>query len=626
MRICLVSPGASEPVHARAVAAIAELLADAHEVEVVAPPAEWSEEVRAQTFSCEDHRRSAGVMEAIRDRYGDAGPDYLEVGDCSPLGFVALQAKGSGDPLLARTLIGLRVCPGTELRALHDGQLDEPENLHLAELERWILREADCLVWPGGDALGLYRRYYAGIELPPDERVSLPLPTGAAPVQAGAPRADGPLRLLYLGELLRSRGVLDLLEACLALPGDEWELTIAGADTRTATMGQSVRENLEAMADGDPRVQLREAPDSDEQQRLLAMADVLVAPGWIDTAREQALAALAAGVPVLATPTGAIGELVGEGSGWLAADVGAPALTDALAALLADPGEVSRIRAAGGIGERLRRLADPAPVLAGYAALAERAAALPEPPPTDHPPRVTGVVPYFNAAPYVRGAVASLLAQTHQELEVLVVNDGSFGPDDEVLAELERDPRVTVVTQANSGEAAARNLAALLARGEYLVMLDADNLLEPTFVERALAAFRSRPELPYVTCWLRMIDAEGADMPPEHGYAPLGNGVVEGDSRNWDGDTLAVLPRRLFVEEGFRYGPGGSMHSDWELYRWLRQEGRFGAVVPERLARYRIVPNSLLRGHGAELQERGWMESVGRNRSRRVRWIASPPS
>jgi glycosyltransferase involved in cell wall biosynthesis len=238
---------------------------------------------------------------------------------------------------------------------------------------------------------------------------------------------------------------------------------------------------------------------------------------------------------------------------------------------------------------------------------------------------VTGIVTYYGVAEYATDAVDSLLGQTHRNLEVLIVNDGSFTAADSVLDELAARPRVRVVTQPNAGEAAARNLGAILAEGEYLVMLDADNVLEPGFVERGLRAFDRNPELAYVTCWLRMVDAAGVEPPDAHGYAPLGNAVVAENTENWDGDTLAMLPRRLFAELGYGYGPNGSMHADWELYRWLRAEGRFGVVVPELLARYRVRPGSLLQAHGEQIQERGWRAGQDRNRQRRVRWVAGDP-
>lgn len=624
MRICLVAPGeAGPPEAARAVADLVALLAAEHEVEVVEPVALDSPRVEAMAWSCPEHRLSAGVWEGVRARYPERGPDYLELLDFAPLGFVPLQARYAGDPLMARTLVGVRVWPAAELRDVGDGTRARPQRMLAAELERWVLRQADRLIWPGGDTLDLYRRFYAELELPPALRIPPAVRVSApAPAPSSPRRGDEPLRILYAGELRRSAGVLDLLEACLGLPGDGWELTLRGADTQTATMGQSVCHTLEAMADGDPRVEVGSALEPEERARLLPGFDLVALPWLLGAWSEVAVAALTAGVPVLATPVGALPELIGDGrAGWLTEGTGKGPLSRALARLQADRGELERVRAAGAGRARVERLADPAPVLAGYAQLAGELVVAE--PPVAEPPRVSGVVPYFRASAHVEEAVASLLAQTHPLEEVLIVNDGSFEPADEVLARLAEDPRVTVVTQLNEGESKARNAGALLARGEYLVMLDADNTFEPEFVERALAAYRANPELGYVSCWLRMVDEEGEDMPPAHSYAPLGNGVVESDAENWDGDTLAMLPRRLFTELGFQYGPEGSMHSDWELYRWLRAEGRYGAIIPERLARYRVRPDSLLHRHSAELLDRGWDESRTRNAHRRMRWIAN---
>jgi glycosyltransferase involved in cell wall biosynthesis len=240
---------------------------------------------------------------------------------------------------------------------------------------------------------------------------------------------------------------------------------------------------------------------------------------------------------------------------------------------------------------------------------------------------VTAIVPYHHASAHVEEAVSSLLTQSHRNLEVLVINDGSFEEEDEVLDRLARDRRVEVVTQLNSGESSARNLGALLARGEYLAMLDADNILEPDFVARALETLRFDPSLAYVTCWLRHIWPDGS-WADGAGYAPLGNRVLSGDSydsyesNNWDGDAIALFPRHLFSELGFRYEPVAGLQADWELYRHLRQDGRFGAVIPAQLARYRIRPDSLSRGYELAIQQRSWGEARARRRKRMTRWTA----
>lgn len=646
MRVCLIAPAPNESgATAHSPRALARLLSRRHEATLIHSGwgeerpalepeagfrevyADLPEELTPLKFGCEDHRHSAAVMEAIRRLYADGGPDYIEAPDFRAHGLVPLQARRGGDPLLAETTIAVRSSPSTELINLQDGTLHSYGHTRLAEVEREQLRLADRLLWSGGDGYELYRRYYGDEALPEGVRIrpAVELPAdGGTPVAA---RSSGPLRLLYVGDLRRSRGVVDLVEACWSLPPESWRLTVAGEDTATAGMGQSTRETIDVFSGEDRRIEFAPEPDAAALGELLVATDLLVVPSRLAATAGVALAALGAGVPVLATPVGDLVEAVEDGvSGWHTEDVGPVALGAALRRLEADRGELERVRDSGALAERARQLTDPAPVLDAYdRLLGSRAHPVPVKPVAAGGPLVTGIVPYFRAHEYVHEAVDSLLGQTYPEVEVLVVNDGSFAPDDAVLAELEGDPRVTVVTKTNGGEGTARTFGARIARGEYVVMLDSDNLLEPDFVARALAVHLAEPDLAYVTCWLRMVGADNRDTDAHPNFAPLGNSVLSGYAENWDGDTLAMLPRRVFTELGFEYHPEGSMHSDWELYRWLRASGRFGAVIPERLARYRVLPDSLMRGYSDELQDRSWKESEERIGLHAVRWTAEVP-
>jgi glycosyltransferase involved in cell wall biosynthesis len=646
MRVCLIAPAPNDAgATAHSPRALAALLSRRHEVtlihsgwgeerpELPLDPgfreaySDLPEELTPLKFACEDHRHSAAVMESIRSLYGEEGPDFLEVPDFRAHGLVPLQARLGGEPLLAGTTIATRISPSTELINLQDGTLHLYDHKRLAELEREQLRLSDRLIWPGGDCLGLYRRYYGGEALPPGVRIRPAVEPPAAPAPSAATLPEGSLRLLYLGDLRRSRGVVDLVEACLSLPTESWHLTLAGRDTPTAGMDQSIQETIEVFSGEDRRIEFAPEPDGAALREHFAAADLLVVPSRLEVSAGVASAALGANVPVLATPVGDLVEAVEDGvSGWHAESTGPVALGAALRRLESDRGELARVRDSDGPVERARQLADPAPILAAYdELLGSRAQPVPVKPVGAGGPLVTGVVPYFRAHEYVREAVASLLAQSYPELEVLVVNDGSFAPDDVVLAEFDDDPRVTVVTKPNGGEGPARTFGARIARGDYVVMLDSDNLLEPNFVERTLAVLLTEPDLAYVTCWLRMVSPDNGDTNAHPGFAPLGNSVVSGYAENWDGDTLAMLPQRVFTELGFEYHPEGSMHSDWELYRWLRASGRFGAVIPERLARYRILPDSLMRSYSDELQIRSWRESEERIGSHAVRWTAEVP-
>jgi glycogen synthase len=621
LKICIVSSehspygGIGEALRVQA-----EVLAERHEVELI-ESFEPSEDLSRTSFAGPDHLRSAAALEAIERAYPGEGPDLVEVCDYRALGLVPLQARQAGHELLRRATFAVRVSSPAEMIALHDHRSAEPGEKRVAELEREQFRLADLLFWPGGDILELYRRYYRDVRLP----VAVEVPRAfAAPPEPPrvAPRRPGePLRILYAGRLQRIKGVIDLVDACLRLPEDGWELTLIGADTDTAPFGRSMRMTIEAMCGGDPRVRIEEAVPREELQDRFSQHHLLALPSRLEFFGNVAMEAMRAGLPVLATPVGAWTANLEPGvNGWQAEGVGAEALGRALRRLVEDPEEVERVRQSGEVFASFRRLTDPERVLAAYEDLPEPDLAAAAP--AAEEPLVTAVVPYFRSHRYVGEAVESLLRQDHRRLEVLIVNDGSFAVEDAVLDDLARDPRVEVVTQLNRGDLAARTFGIRLARGEYLLMFDADNVLEPSFVSRALAMLRADPQLAYVTPWLRFTDQDGQPLPDILGYAPLGNAVLEGDEENWDGDMTALFPRRIFEQMDPPYLELGPMQGDWQLYRRLRERGSYGAVIPERLLRYRVHSESLLRTNAEELHRRTWEEGRDARALEKTRWTA----
>ena len=99
--------------------------------------------------------------------------------------------------------------------------------------------------------------------------------------------------------------------------------------------------------------------------------------------------------------------------------------------------------------------------------------------------KVSVVVPIYNAYDYLRPALDSVLDQTLAELEIICVDDGSTDHSLEILKEYQgRDDRIGIVTETNAGPARARNNGMQRARGEYVAFLDADDFLEPTFLEK----------------------------------------------------------------------------------------------------------------------------------------------
>ncbi|TGA90908.1 glycosyltransferase, partial [Streptomyces sp. MZ04] len=98
---------------------------------------------------------------------------------------------------------------------------------------------------------------------------------------------------------------------------------------------------------------------------------------------------------------------------------------------------------------------------------------------------VTVLVPAYNEEAGIESTVRSLLASTHRQLQIVVIDDGSTDRTAEI-AERIRDPRVTVVRQANAGKAAALNTGLAHTRYDYVVMVDADTVFEPDAIHRLI--------------------------------------------------------------------------------------------------------------------------------------------
>ena len=92
--------------------------------------------------------------------------------------------------------------------------------------------------------------------------------------------------------------------------------------------------------------------------------------------------------------------------------------------------------------------------------------------------KVSVILPVYNVAPYLDETFASLLSQTLQEIEIIAVNDGSKDNSEDIIKKYaQQDARISYFSQENQGQSAARNLALLHAKGEYIYMMDSDDVL-----------------------------------------------------------------------------------------------------------------------------------------------------
>ncbi len=207
------------------------------------------------------------------------------------------------------------------------------------------------------------------------------------------------------------------------------------------------------------------------------------------------------------------------------------------------------------------------------------------------PPSLSVVIPVHQAAGVVADAVASALGQTLPPLEVIVCDDGST--DDPASALAPFAERITLLRQENRGEAGAKNAAARAASGDYVAILDADDLFAPERLEAMATCLAERPDLDILTtdAWIEL-DGRRVRRVYEHGFAfPVTSQRTEILRGNFVFGLCAVRRSRLLEAGGFDETIRHA--TDWD--RWLRLvlDGSAVGCVEAPLATYRLQRGSL---------------------------------
>ncbi len=193
-------------------------------------------------------------------------------------------------------------------------------------------------------------------------------------------------------------------------------------------------------------------------------------------------------------------------------------------------------------------------------------------------PEVSVVVPFFQAGRYLDETLRSIEAQTAPADELVLVDDGST--DDGPAIAARHAPPARVVTQPNRGIGAARNAALAHATGRLVAFCDADDLWEPTKLERQLALLRDRPELAAVLCGVQEFISPELD--------PAVTGLREVRRRDQAVASSALVVRREVLD---LVGPFDEELTVGEWFDWyarLRDVGRPMAWVDEVLVHRRL--------------------------------------
>jgi glycosyltransferase involved in cell wall biosynthesis len=222
--------------------------------------------------------------------------------------------------------------------------------------------------------------------------------------------------------------------------------------------------------------------------------------------------------------------------------------------------------------------------------------------PTHQLPRISVVIPCYNAERYIAAAIESVLAQDWPDLEVVVVDDGSKDTSAQIIRE--RFPRVRLVQQANQGVATARNTGVNASSGEWIAFLDADDLWLPGKLRRQWQSLESGAEA-RMSCTAWQIWKSSDAVPTPAFMTQLASDTH--DSTKWQGSsgwiypqllldcvvwTSTVLVQRTLLSEIGGFDPTLRIGEDYDL--WLRASRHTPIVrVNAPTALYRQHPQSI---------------------------------
>ena len=234
-------------------------------------------------------------------------------------------------------------------------------------------------------------------------------------------------------------------------------------------------------------------------------------------------------------------------------------------------------------------------------------------------PLVSVVIPNLNKGEYVGEAIASLLAQTLADIEVIVVDNGSDDRSLEVIEDYARkDPRVSLVKEPRRGTAFALNAGVSRARGEFLAILGSDDVCHPERLRRQVQKLREgKASACYTESWImdesgketgRLWNRDKTHLPPNHeGYIfhellrrffTLGGTLM----------TTREASKEIPFNESLGYG------EDWDFSVRLARKFSF-AYIPEPLYGYRVYPkNTWAKGNEARVLSnhiklfQGWLD------------------
>ena len=418
-----------------------------------------------------------------------------------------------------------------------------------------------------------------------------------------------PHRILFAGALVPDKNVHLLIEAFLKIsPGfPDAELHICGSASLWGAAEYIDRDAVQRLS---PKVIFHGTVSRDELAVHYSRATLCVIPSRFESFSLVSLEAQACGcVPLVADVGGAPETILPGETGFVYHTNNADVLADTLTTLLGNP---EALEAAGrSAADFVARQFSWDRTAAQYERVFHNIAAArtgKTPVVRDSStfltvPRVSVVIPCYNYARYLPEAVGSVLAQTFRDFEIIIVNDGSTDNTLEVAKKLMSactDGRIRLINQANSGDPAlARNSGIREAYGEFILCLDADNLIMQEFLHQCATLLNNEPDIA-IAYTDQIYFGSGKELVVRVADYEI-NRLAKANFMGY----CSLFRKKVWEEVGgYSRGIG---YEDWDFWLSCGEKGHYGRRIPQPLFCYRQHDSGrymLDKGRDAEIKAR----------------------
>jgi len=209
-------------------------------------------------------------------------------------------------------------------------------------------------------------------------------------------------------------------------------------------------------------------------------------------------------------------------------------------------------------------------------------------------PEISVIIPAYNSAKYLAESILSVINQSFNSWELIVVDDGSTDNTAEIANNYLTDQRITLIRQLNKGVSAARNAGIKIAKAKFITFLDADDYYLPHNLQEKYNVLVKNSSVDFVYCDVMQCDEKLNDIKIEKG--------VETDNLFkkvllWQVETIPTLPSNIMIKtalmkEHYLFDERLSNCAD-RYMKILLSKDKAAAYIPKALVKYRNTPGSM---------------------------------